>query len=227
MDRSIPRPGEIYRHFKDKPYQIITVASDSETGEPVVVYQALYGDYRTYVRSLAMFMSEVDHEKYPVSGQQYRFELRGSREAVNAADYMHMASDMTENSTGDKADGEADSISADGKENGEKNKITDAKAEISSDIPNSANEDDKHISSGIQPTGTEVNAILISFLEAESFSKKLEILSTSRKHLTDRLITDMAIALDLAVNEGPLDRRIQELTNCLEAHRRFEDRRLR
>ena len=76
MEIRIPRPGDVYRHFKGNVYEIIIIARDSETLEEKVVYKEVDGD-AAYVRSLPMFVSPVDKAKYPDVVQEYRFEYMG------------------------------------------------------------------------------------------------------------------------------------------------------
>lgn len=66
----------IYKHFKGDYYLIEGIAQHSETKEKYVVYRGLYGNQELYIRPYDMFMSEVDHDKYPNEKQKYRFELQ-------------------------------------------------------------------------------------------------------------------------------------------------------
>ena len=87
LDEPRFQPGDIVKHFKrelsgallpEEPnkylYEVLSWARHSETDERYVVYRALYGSKETWVRPYAMFMEEVDREKYPQVRQAYRFE---------------------------------------------------------------------------------------------------------------------------------------------------------
>ena len=67
--------GQIYRHFKGKLYKVIGIATDSETNEKLVVYEAQYGEKGLYVRPYTMFAEKLDKKHYPMATQEYRFEL--------------------------------------------------------------------------------------------------------------------------------------------------------
>ena len=76
----------VYRHFKGDYYLVEDVARHSETDEELVVYRRLYGDGSLWVRPKDMFLSEVDHEKYPDVKQRYRFELQDIKSVAHPND---------------------------------------------------------------------------------------------------------------------------------------------
>ena len=69
---SEPRPG-LYRHYKGNAYRVLGLARHSETLEPVVVYQALYGEHGLWVRPAGMFAEMVE----TAQGRQLRFVRTG------------------------------------------------------------------------------------------------------------------------------------------------------
>ena len=206
--RQLPKAGEIYKHFKGNCYRIITVATHTETGEKLVIYQALYGDYGIYARELSSFTGPVDKEKYPYITQKKRFELVES----GAVDPVAQATDGQSEETvvSDTAD-----MARKSSENG-----SDAVITVASDRIDKKQPPENRAEPQIDP-------MVLAYLDADTCKEKLQILTTMKDRLTDQMINTMAIAIDVEVKPGDITERYEELKYCLATRERFECRRLR
>ena len=213
----IPKPHEIYKHFKGNLYQVVTIAEHSETGEQLVIYQALYGDFKTYARPLAMFTGEVDRQRYPEVTQRFRFELQGTdadrqiRE-TEAAGVEHPVSTQTTVTASQPAAAQATPIVA-------QNIAAQATATATQTTiaPVSPAEDEE----------PALDPLVLEFLDADSYEEKLNILAGLHHRITNEMITTMAISCDIEVNDGEPEERYEELKNCLLTMEKFECNRLR
>lgn len=196
MDRT-PKPGELYRHFKNKLYQIITVAQHSETGEKLVIYQALYGDFKTYARPLDMFVSEVDHQKYPDADQVYRFEKVVPEQKAESEQ-------KTESEQKVELEQKAVTQQKDGCGN------TDSYA------------GSQAISQENNDNAEQINPGLLEFLDAETFDEKYNVLVSMRDNIDDKLIDDIAVVMDVVIPEGKLMDRYDDLKNTIRTRQRYE-----
>lgn len=212
----IPKPHEIYKHFKGNLYQVVTIAEHSETGEQLVIYQALYGDFKTYARPLVMFTGEVDRQRYPEVTQRFRFELQGTdadrqiRE-TEAAAVEHPVSTQTTVIASQPA-AQATPIVA-------QNIAAQATATAAQTTiaPVSPAEDEE----------PALDPLVLEFLDADSYEEKLNILAGLHHRITNEMITTMAISCDIEVNDGEPEERYEELKNCLLTMEKFECNRLR
>ena len=192
-----PMPGEKYRHFKNKLYQVITVAKHSETGEELVIYQALYGDYGIYVRPYDMFASEVDHEKYPQVKQVYRFTQVHPEEMEEESDNVEVP-DLT--------------LELDESMEPEQSAVEEEPKKMSEDQPAQEKQD---VSGGINP-------ILLEFLDADTLEEKMHIMTFYRNQMDEALLNSIAISLDLVVDKKGLRETYDEIMNCLSMMKHFE-----
>ncbi|MEY8236424.1 DUF1653 domain-containing protein [Lachnospiraceae bacterium 66-29] len=196
MPQGNPKPGEQYLHFKQNLYQVITIAQHSETGEKLVIYQALYGTFQIYARPLQMFVSLVDQEKYPQVQQRYRFQLVEKHE--------------TEPLSAGTDEKETDTVSARTGNVTQEPKLLKSENAVKPEEERKSAEDK-----------------LMAFFDAQTMEEKYKILVDMEEDINDHMINNMAVVLDVVIEEGPLERRYEELKTCVRTFQRYECSRFR
>ncbi len=196
----IPKSGELYRHFKNKLYQVVGVAAHSETGEQLVIYQALYGDFKLYARPLEMFTSEVDHEKYPDAAQKYRFEKV-----------------------------ERDEPQPEGVKSASRNVSNFVEEKEQEQLQTQANENRNEKTEPVRRNwaGKTAEEKLTEFFDTDDLEMRYNILVSLKGELNDLMINNMAVVLDVVIPDGDADTRYEELKRCIRTKQKYENSRLR
>jgi hypothetical protein len=221
MERKKPVPGALYRHFKGNIYQIRELAKHSETGEEMVVYQAMYPPFQIWVRSLEMFLEEIDSQRYPEAGQKFRFEEvrykaaqpqretttgTAQKRAAGEPAQREMTGGTTQRETTDEA---AEEIT----EEYLRQVLLDGQAE-------------KKLSGKM--TGEEIaRQGFLAMLDVESFRDKRKIFMGLQPYLTSLYLSNIAVALDIVLEEGTDRQHYETILHCLETFEKYEGGRLR
>ncbi|MCH5250498.1 MAG: DUF1653 domain-containing protein [Lachnospiraceae bacterium] len=197
--RHNPQPQEMYRHFKGNIYQIRCLAKHSETDEILVIYQAMYGDFQIYARELSSFMEELSQERYPDAAQKYRFELIGDMESSRGYETTKKPENIMK---------------------------SEEVSDMADDVETAAEAD---VSAGKYESQEELNIdpLVLQFLDADSYEKRLEILSMLHSRIDNDMINTMAVSVDIEIKEGDVEDRYEELKNCLLTLEKYECNRLR
>ena len=226
-----PRPQEIYRHCKGRLYQVLTLARHSETGEVLVVYQALYGDYAVFARPLSMFCSEVDAVKYPGAMQKERFQLWKGSEEAHALFAGESPVTGSRETRAKQTEGERQTRGKQPEEDREtRGKQPEEDRQTRAMQPDGIfSQKEKPAEPSVQAAEEEVqlDPRLLRFLDANRMEEKMEILDSMQGDVTDEMIDIMAISLDTEIVSGEASERIAALRETIQMRLRFESSRLR
>lgn len=296
MDR-VPRAGELYKDAANRTYQVAAVAVHANTGEHMVVYQALYGDFGVYTMPLKQFLAEIDKEKYLQAVQQHLFEkINKAVPAGVLTDESNMPGSMDDPAGESKPRSWAEQQDA------------DQQSALSKDLEGGYEKNQAAGNPEIQQGGTFVQALkartgnsskpaastvqsrprtqspaesrrvlrhhetdsfregdhdyekrrrqleereqrremfrrtqnsesasdelranpcLIKFLEAETYEDKFRVLREIQDDITDRLIDDIAVVLDVVIPEGDLHDRFRQLQSIILTRQKYEINRFR
>ncbi len=206
----IPQAGEIYQHFKGKLYRIVALATHTETGEQLVIYQALYGEFQVFARPLSMFLEKVDAKKYPDAAGKDRFMRIPMAEAAAVSRPVAAPSENPVELRPVAMPSERP--------------VEPQPAAMSSENPV---EPRPAAASSESPVEPQPDPGLLAFLDADSYEEKLEVFASLEGKVDLHMLNAIAASLDLELSEGSLEEQYDTLKSCLMTLERYECNRLR
>ena len=206
----IPQAGEIYQHFKGKLYRIVALATHTETGEQLVIYQALYGEFQVFARPLSMFLEKVDAKKYPDAAGKDRFMRIPMAEAAAVSRPVAAPSENPVELRPVAMPSESP--------------VEPQPAAMSSENPV---EPRPAAASSESPVEPQPDPGLLAFVDADSYEEKLEVFASLEGKVDLHMLNAIAASLDLELSEGSLEEQYDTLKSCLMTLERYECNRLR
>lgn len=219
-----PVAGEFYRHFKGNIYQVRVLARDSETQKEKVVYQAMYPPFTCWVRDLEEFSGEVDHGRYPDVEQKYRFEKVVFEEGTFVP---QKAASSVLNETGTESRIEQPESVCKG--NRQVSEGTDSGEQVSDEMLLKAlktGQPERYLQQKMTEEEIARRGFL-QLLDAETFREKRQIFIGLKQYLDERMLSNIAVALDIVLEEGDIETQYESIMRCLEAFEHYEGGRLR
>lgn len=219
----IPQAGDFYLHFKNKLYQILTIAIHSETREPLVIYQALYGDYGVFARPLDMFTSEVDHEKYPNVKQTFRFQYITKEELLAMKQCENQSNPRVQVVGKESEKQEETSVLDDLKQSNQEDSSNELKTSIQEqEMKDLSEEEIKTTQPRLKDTPRRT---LSDFLDAKTVQEKLDILGQMRNYVDEFTLDSMAVCLDYVPSGTSIEERYYSICRFLEMKINYESKR--
>lgn len=213
--RERPTAGEFYRHFKGKLYQVKMIARDSETQQEMVVYQAMYAPFAYWVRPLADFLGEVDHKKYQDVTQKLRFRKVEFQKTKEDADII------TEDVQDKKDDRQVLPQT-------EKKPLTGQEALSDAEMVKAleSGQPERYLQGKMSEEDIAQRGLLL-LLDAPTFREKRQIFIGLKQYLDERMLNNIAVALDIVLEDGSMEEQYESIMRCLEAFEHYEGGRLR
>lgn len=236
----IPKTGERYKDDANNMYQIIAVAVYAETEERIVVYQEMFGEFGIYARKVQQFTGEngcrrmftkadwkTDHIK------EQPMQIREEKQPLSSAGSVQEECSVSEMKqpfrprTQSPAESRralrqnVSETSGEGAYYYEKRRRQMEEREQRREL---FRKSERHESATEE---LRANPCLIKFLEADTYEQKFHVLNEIQNDITDRLIDDIAVVLDVVIPEGALADRFHQLRNIILTRQKYETNRFR
>lgn len=207
MDRNIPLPGTFYRHSDGNICQIMCIAKNYADKDKEVVYQEMFPPFDIWTEPLRSFMEETAGAD---GSRKYRFE---QVEAGNITAQTVKTCDAA--LPADIASYAGNGITVNEEITGSMFRECLLNGTIDTRV------------AGKMPDADIAEKGFMELLDADNYHDKYRIFTSIKKYLNKRLLSNIAVALDIVLEDGDEEEQYDSILHCLQTFEHYETSRLR